>query len=171
MPINPPSKPNSRTSTPSLYILSPASSTTNYTSSVAGSSSPDMSSYKYTKKKQLISQGHIRSIIKTAFREFRGIDLVDSKLQECEEIVCHDNYMLSPTDAAMRIFDLVDKMEDIDLIETTLTITQRSSVSIFLNRRRSTKKSIAVSKNASFDNGKRNIFREVSMESLHLHLK
>ena len=86
MPVNPPSKPNSRTSTPSLYILSPHSSTTDYTS-CAGFSSPDSSIYKSSyksiynmNKKKLISQDAVRTIIKNAFREFRGIELSDNKL-------------------------------------------------------------------------------------------
>ena len=97
-------------------------------------------------------------IIKNAFREFRGIDLTDNKLQECEEIVCNDNYMLCPKEAAIKIYEIVDNMEDINLIETTMTISNRSSYELIMNRRRSQakEKSIMTSEKMS---------REISLES------
>ena len=139
MPLNPSSKPSSRTSTPSLQILSPSSSTTDYTSCAALSSANTSSyrSFNHKNKKKQLSQEAIRTIIKNAFREFRGIHLTDSKLQECEENVCHDNYMLCPKEAALRIFEIVDNMDDSKLIETTLTISNQSSFELIMNRRRS----------------------------------
>ena len=88
----------------------------------------------------MMSQEAIRKIIKNAFREFRGIELTDSKLLECEEIVCHDNYMLCPKEAAIRIFEIVDHMEDINLIETTMTVSNLSSFSRIVNKRLSLSK-------------------------------
>ena len=78
----------------------------------------------FTKKKQQkIGQDAIRRIIWKAFREFRDIELVDEKLKECVEIVCHDSYMLYPKEAAVRILDIVENMPDCELLEVSISIT------------------------------------------------
>ena len=45
--------------------------------------------------------------------------------------------MLCPKEAALRIFEIVDNMDDSKLIETTLTISNQSSFELIMNRRRS----------------------------------
>ena len=45
--------------------------------------------------------------------------------------------MLCPKEAALRIFEIVDNMDDSKLIETTLTISNQSSFELMMNRRRS----------------------------------
>ena len=78
----------------------------------------------FTKKKQQkIGQDAIRRIIWNAFREFRDIELVDEKLKECVEIVCHDSYMLYPKEAAVRILDIMENMQDSDLLDMSISIT------------------------------------------------
>ena len=66
--------------------------------------------------------------------------------------------MLCPKEAAMRIFEIVDNMEDINLIETTMTISNRSSFSVIMNKRRSLAKEKSIKS------------REISMETFQLNL-
>lgn len=66
--------------------------------------------------------------------------------------------MLCPKEAAIRIFEIVDNMEDINLIETTMTISGRSSFSVIMNKRRSLAKEKSIKS------------REISMETFQLNL-
>ena len=66
--------------------------------------------------------------------------------------------MLCPKEAAIRIFEIIDNMEDINLIETTMTISGRSSFSVIMNKRRSLAKEKSIKS------------REISMETFQLNL-
>ena len=66
--------------------------------------------------------------------------------------------MLCPKEAAIRIFEIVDNMEDINLIETTMTISGRSSFSVIMNKR------LSLAKEKSIKS------REISMETFQLNL-
>ena len=72
-------------------------------------------SLKNTKSKLLLTNVCVRKIIFDAFKEFRGRELDRHRLNEFEDRICGNSYLVTQVEASKRLLDLVKNYAEDDM--------------------------------------------------------